>query len=111
MRKALLAKLLEQIDPCMRCDLCPPFRLVIYRGFLDVELLTYDGDKEWVLLDEESRVRLIDLVDNFKLFEHTPRGLERFKVRVAQLLIREVQAGNLFKAPRAYEEMGNEEIQ
>ena len=111
MKQALLAKLLEQIDPLMSCDLCPSFKLIIHNGNIDVELFTEEGDMEWVLLDEDTRVRLRDVIDSLGVLEHTVRGLDKLKERVAHLLIREVHAGNLFKAPRFYEETGNEEIQ
>ena len=111
MKQTLLAKLLEQIDPLMSCDLCPSFKLIIHNGAIDIELFTEEGSKEWVLLDEATRVRLRDVIDSLSLLEHTTRGLEKLKERVAKLLIREVHAGNLFKAPTTYEETGNEEIQ
>lgn len=92
-----LAKIIAQADHTTVCDLCPSFNVHLQNGKLDVLLLTEEEEFEWYMADDETKRRLRRTIDNLVIGVRSRKGLERFKVQIAQALTREVQAGKLFK--------------
>lgn len=96
--KQSLAKLLTQVDTTVLCDLCPSFYLDTVGQRLDVRIHIDEGDRRWYTKDVEVKNRLRQRFNELEAEGvGTTSKLEAFKLGAAQALIREVQAGYLFK--------------
>lgn len=94
-----LAKLLAKVGDTVTCDLCPSFRIDVSDQRLDVRLfITMKDGRQWYTSDEETKERLRRRFDQLASeVTDTAESLELYKLGVARALIREAQAGNLFR--------------
>jgi hypothetical protein len=98
---------LSNAGPHMHCDLCPSFTLELNDDKFDVHIVADEGGQKWFSDSEEVQGRLRSRFHQLLKSVGdvtTADAVRKFKIGVAQALIREVQAGHLFRSETELEE-------